>query len=85
MTKIGLTVGTYEAPSEVWSANIDGAGEKKPTSMTSGVVSEIGITKTERLKWKSNDGTEIEGWLTYPYGYDRSKGTYPLALPSHQV
>ena len=26
---------------------------------------------TERLQWKSNDGTPIEGWLTLPHGYDR--------------
>jgi dipeptidyl aminopeptidase/acylaminoacyl peptidase len=83
MTKIAYTVGTYEAPSEVWTANIDGSGEKKLTNVNSGIVNEIGITKTERLKWKSNDGTEIEGWLTYPYGYDRSKGKYPLAVFNH--
>ena len=83
MTKIAYTVGTYEAPSEVWVANIDGSAEKRLTNMTSSVVNEIGITKTERLKWKSNDGMEIEGWLTYPYGYDRSKGPYPMAVFNH--
>jgi dipeptidyl aminopeptidase/acylaminoacyl peptidase len=83
MTKIAYTVGTYEAPSEVWTANIDGSGEKKLTNVASGTVNEIGITKTERLKWKSNDGTEIEGWLTYPYGYDKNQGKYPLAVFNH--
>ncbi len=80
MTKMSYTVGTYDAPSEVWVANINGTGEKKLTNMMADVVNEIGITKTERLKWKSNDGTEIEGWLTFPYGYDKRKGPYPMAV-----
>jgi dipeptidyl aminopeptidase/acylaminoacyl peptidase len=83
MTKIAYTVGNYEAPSEVWSANIDGSAERKLTNVAAGIVNEIGITKTERLKWKSNDGTEIEGWLTYPYDYDKNKGKYPLAVFNH--
>jgi dipeptidyl aminopeptidase/acylaminoacyl peptidase len=83
MTKMSYTVGLYDSPSEVWVANIDGSGEKKLTNVGADVVSEIGITRTERLKWKSNDGTEIEGWLTYPYGYDKSKGPYPLAVFNH--
>ena len=83
MTKMSFSVGTYESPSEVWVANIDGSGEKKLTNMMADIVNEIGITKTERLKWKSNDGTEIEGWLTFPYGYDKNKGPYPMAVFNH--
>jgi len=83
MTRIAYTVGTYDSPSEVWSANIDGSGEKKLTNMMAYIVTEIGFTKTDRLKWKSNDGTEIEGWLTYPYGYDRNKAPYPMAVFNH--
>jgi acylaminoacyl-peptidase len=67
MTKIAYTVGTYEAPSDVWTANIDGSGEKKISNVHADVLREIGFTKTERLKWKSYDGTEIEGFLSYRY------------------
>ena len=31
------------------------------------------ITKTERVNWKSKDGLEIEGLLTYPLGYKQGK------------
>ena len=33
---------------------------------------------TEVVRWKSKDGLEIEGLLTYPAGYEKGK-RYPLA------
>jgi dipeptidyl aminopeptidase/acylaminoacyl peptidase len=83
MTKMTYTVGMHEAPPEVWVANIDGSGERKLTNFMADTLREIAFSKADRLKWKSNDGTEIEGWLTYPYAYDRSKGPYPLIVFSH--
>ena len=73
MTRIAYTVGTYESPSDVWTANIDGTGEKRLTDLFADIRAEIGITKTERITWKSNDGTEIEGWLTQPYGFSTQR------------
>jgi len=83
MRKITYLVGLDDAPPEVWTANIDGSGEKKLTSMMDPIVREIAFSKAERLMWKSNDGTEIEGWLMYPYGYDPKKGPYPMVVNSH--
>jgi len=40
------------------------------------------ITKTELIKWKSKDGLEIEGLLSYPANYNKRK-KYPLALIIH--
>ena len=37
---------------------------------------------TEVIRWKSEDGMEIEGLLTYPVGYERGKRV-PLALVIH--
>ena len=94
MTRIAYSVGTYDSPSDLWTANIDGTGEKRLTDLFADIRAEIGITKTERITWKSNDGTEIEGWLTYPYGYNSAKprrsgaaaeadGPYPLVVFNH--
>ena len=83
MTKMTYTVGMHEAPSEVWVANIDSTGERKLTNMLADTVREIGFSKADRLKWKSYDGTEIEGWLLYPHGYSREKGPYPMIVNSH--
>jgi dipeptidyl aminopeptidase/acylaminoacyl peptidase len=38
--------------------------------------------KTEVVRWKSKDGMEIEGLLTYPANYERGK-RYPLVLVIH--
>jgi dipeptidyl aminopeptidase/acylaminoacyl peptidase len=80
---ITYTVGLHETPPEVYAANIDGANERKLTNVHGRIVSEIAFSKAERLKWPSYDGTTIEGWLMFPYGYDASKGPYPLIVTSH--
>jgi dipeptidyl aminopeptidase/acylaminoacyl peptidase len=82
MTRIAYTVGTYDSPSDVWTANIDGSGEKQLTDLFADIRAQIGITKTERITWKSNDGTEIEGWLTMPYGYNKAS-SYPMVVFNH--
>ncbi len=38
--------------------------------------------RTDIIRWKSSDGLEIEGFLTYPKGYDEGK-RYPLLLVIH--
>ena len=83
MTRMVYTVGTYDSPSDVWTARIDGSDERRLTDLHADLRSEIGITKTERLSWKSADGTVIEGFLTLPYGFDRARGPYPLVVFNH--
>jgi len=40
------------------------------------------VPKTEVIRWKSMDGKEIEGLLTYPLNYEAGK-KYPLILNPH--
>jgi dipeptidyl aminopeptidase/acylaminoacyl peptidase len=40
------------------------------------------LGKTELLRWKSKDGMEIEGLLTYPVNYEKGK-RYPMVLVIH--
>jgi dipeptidyl aminopeptidase/acylaminoacyl peptidase len=80
---IAYTVGIHEAPPDVFVASIDGANERRISNIHARLTAEIGFTRSERLRWASNDGTQIEGWLTFPYGYDRARGPYPLIVNSH--
>ncbi len=80
---IAYTVGLHESPPEVYAANIDGTSERRLSDVHSRIVSEIAFSKAERLRWPSYDGTQIEGWLMFPYGYDASKGPYPMIVTSH--
>lgn len=81
--RIAYTVGAHDAPAEVYVAGIDGATERQLTNQNSAVTREIAFSRAERLRWRSADGTEIEGWLMFPYGYEPGKGRYPLIVTSH--
>jgi dipeptidyl aminopeptidase/acylaminoacyl peptidase len=80
---IAYAVGLHDAPADVYSANIDGTGERRLTDIHRRITSEIALSKADRLQWPSKDGTPIEGWLMFPYGYDANKGPYPLIVTSH--
>jgi dipeptidyl aminopeptidase/acylaminoacyl peptidase len=80
---IVYTAGLIEAPPEIYAANIDGTNEHRLTDIHKTINSEIAFSKAERLHYPSYDGTQIEGWLLHPYGYDPGKGPYPLIVTSH--
>ena len=82
-TKILYTVGLHETPADLYIANIDGSNERRLTNIHQPVLAEIAFSKADRLRWPSYDGTQIEGWLMFPYGYDPSKGPYPMIVTSH--
>lgn len=82
-TKILYTVGLHETPADLYVANIDGSNERRLTNVHKSLVSEVAFSRAERLRWPSYDGTQIEGWLMFPYGYDSAKGPYPMIVTSH--
>ena len=77
------TVGLHESPPEIYASNPDGTNERRLTSLHDNILSEIAVSNTQRLEWGSYDGTRIEGWLTFPYGYNEATGPYPLIVFSH--
>ena len=82
-TKMSYAVGTFDAPSELWGANIDGSGEHLLTHVNDELMAELSLSRAERLQFKSADGTPVEGWLTLPYGYRSGAGKYPLVVSNH--
>lgn len=70
-------------PTEIFSARVDGAQEKKLSGVNDALVSEVQLSRAERMLYPSKDGTPIEGWLLLPRGYDPAKGKYPLLLNIH--
>ncbi len=81
--RIAYTLGVHETPPEVHVANIDGTDERRLTHVHDRIASEIAFSRAEGLRWPSADGTQIEGWLLLPHGYDAAKGPYPLIVISH--
>ena len=80
--RMAYTVGTFEAPSELWAASIDGSDERRLSHAHDAFVNAVALSRAARLRFRSRDGTPIEGWLTLPYGY-RADRTYPLVVSSH--
>ena len=81
--RIAYTVGLIESPPELYSANIDGSGEKLLSHVNDDFTKEVALSKAERLSFKSKDGTPLEGWLLYPNNYRPNAGPYPLVVSSH--
>ena len=82
-TKIAYLVGVNDRPSEVFVASIDGSGERQLSRVHDDFLRAVALSPSERLQFKSADGTPIEGWLTLPFGYRASAGQHPLVVSNH--
>ena len=82
-TRMAYLVGRFEAPSEIWLADIDGSHEVQVTQVHAPLVITLALSTPERLRYASADGTPIEGWLTLPAGYTPTGGPYPLVVSNH--
>ena len=83
VSKIAYLLGRFDAPSELFVSNLDGSGERQLTHVHDRFTAEIALSTAERIRFPSYDGTEIEGWVMLPYGYDAARGPYPLIVHSH--
>lgn len=82
-TRMTYLVGTFQAPSDIWSADIDGSREVQLTQVHAPMLNELSLAAPERLQFTSADGTPIEGWLTIPAGYSSARGPCPLVVSNH--
>ncbi|MDB4889128.1 MAG: hypothetical protein JWL61_983, partial [Gemmatimonadetes bacterium] len=82
-SKMSYSINTFEAPSELWGANVDGSGEHQLTHVNDDLIAELALSSAERLQFKSADGTPVEGWVTLPNGYRAGAGKYPLVVSNH--
>jgi dipeptidyl aminopeptidase/acylaminoacyl peptidase len=75
-----LLCGTNTRPTEICA--VEGKTLRQLTHQNDALINELQIAQTEEVSFKSKDGTEVHGLLTYPVGY--TKGTkVPLLLRIH--
>jgi dipeptidyl aminopeptidase/acylaminoacyl peptidase len=75
-----LLSGDDTKPAEVYA--MEGSALRQLTHQNEALLAELQIAQTEGVSFKSKDGTEVHGLLTYPVGY--VKGTrVPLLLRIH--
>ena len=70
-----------DTPGNVFTANIDNFKPEQLTSVNQDFA-DMYHGKTEVIRWRSSDGIEIEGLLTYPINYRKGKQV-PLVLNIH--
>ncbi|MEO2124298.1 MAG: prolyl oligopeptidase family serine peptidase, partial [bacterium] len=82
--RMTYTVGEFERPSDIYVADIDGGNEKRLTDIHADFFTEVEVAThpSEQILYKSYDGTPVEGFLLYPFGYD-PQGRYPLIVVNH--
>jgi dipeptidyl aminopeptidase/acylaminoacyl peptidase len=79
-----IVVGTSsnsKQPTELYIANADYSGLKALTAHNAW-LQDYALADTQVVKWKSKDGTEVEGLLTKPAGYEAGK-KIPFLLNPH--
>jgi dipeptidyl aminopeptidase/acylaminoacyl peptidase len=81
--RMAYTVGEFERPEDVWTADIDGGNERRLTDVHRAFLAEVAPSRAERILYASYDGTPVEGFLLYPHAYDPQAGPYPLIIVNH--
>ena len=82
--RMTYTVGDFDRPPDVYSADIDGTNERRLTNVHGDFLADVQLASrpSTSVHWKSYDGTAVEGFLIFPYGYDENT-RYPLIVVSH--
>jgi len=80
-TMMGFTLQTSNQAPEAYVSQITNFS-LVPVSRANSDLPKLPLGKTEVIKWKSSDGLEIEGLLTYPVNYQAGKPV-PLLLIVH--
>lgn len=85
MRRMTYTVGELDRPAEVWASDVDGRNERRLTDVHGDLMGElaVGATPSRSVRWRSYDGTPIEGFLLFPTGYQPQGGPYPLIIVNH--
>jgi dipeptidyl aminopeptidase/acylaminoacyl peptidase len=69
-------------PAEVFVSRTNGSREVQLSSFNAGWMAERTINPAVPITWTVEDGTEIEGWVIKPVGYEEGE-SYPLILKIH--
>ncbi len=79
---LAFTVTDPVTPAELYVASGDGRTEQKATHFNDAWLREVTLVPPERLTWTVEDGTQIEGWVIRPVGFQEGR-KYPLILKIH--
>jgi dipeptidyl aminopeptidase/acylaminoacyl peptidase len=78
---VGFSLQTSSRPPEAYVSTLDSFAPKVVSAVHKDMP-KLPLGRTEAIRWKSTDGMEIEGLLTWPANYEEGK-RYPLLLVIH--
>ena len=80
-TKMAYVLQDFHTPADIYFGMTDGTGAQRLTDLNPMITEELALGQGEVIRWKSRDGTEIEGILMLPAGHQ--SGELPLLLHIH--
>ena len=79
---MAYTVTDPTTPAEVFVNTGDGGRQRRVTAFNDAWLAPISLQPAETIRWRADDGTEVEGWIIEPVGYEPGR-PYPMALKIH--
>jgi dipeptidyl aminopeptidase/acylaminoacyl peptidase len=80
-THLGFAFESPDSAPEAFIMDASGAARAQ-VSRANSDLPKLPLGQTEVVRWKSKDGLDVEGLLTYPAGYEKGR-KYPLILNIH--
>ncbi len=81
--KIAFTYAAPNRPSDVGIISIKNKDLKILTDLNSDLLDYRSLGEVEEIWYKSTvDGRDIQGWMVYPFGFDKNK-KYPIIIENH--
>ena len=77
--RMAYTVADSIHPAEAFAGRPDGSGEIRLSGVNEKWLKEVDLNPAERIRFRSQDGTEVEGWIMLP----RDSKSPPLILSIH--
>ena len=81
-TRMVYTFADFDTPPDLYASGLAGADPVRLTRANPWIEEEIQLGTGQVLRWKSKDGTEMEGVLLLPDGYEEG-ARIPLMLQIH--
>ncbi len=81
-TKLVYSVSDFDTPGDLWSSSVDSWNPVRLTDVNPGFEEKVALATMKVVRWKSKDGTEIDGLLHLPIGYVEG-ARVPLLLNIH--
>ncbi len=81
-THLGLVGQAPDRPPEAYVMEARGGAAPVQVSRANADLPKFPAVETKTIRWKSKDGLDIEGLLTYPAGYQAGR-RYPMILNIH--